>query len=429
MTQDLYRLHAHVAAEQIRQGKLKPSELMQAYLQRVAELEPTVGAFQTINTEAALETAHALDKQPPEGLLFGLPVGVKDIIDTVEMPTTYGSPIYAHHQPIWDAPCVVNTKEQGGFVMGKTVSTEFAFYHPGKAANPHNLAHTPGGSSSGSAAALAAHMVPLAFGTQTSSSIYRPASFCGVVGYKPSFGLINRVNVKQLSDSLDTVGTMGHCVADVALLAAAASRRHDLVLPSEPVIATPRVGLFRTPQWDQADADCQQNVLDCAQQLSAAGVSVVEIDAPAVFSSLLDAQIDIMVAESALSLSFEYHSHRALCSERLINAIEEGYATTVERLFAARAIVKEAQAALASLFADVDVLLAPAAAGQAPHGLDKTGDPIFGRIWTALGNPGLTLPYGHGATGLPIGVLLTGAQDQDRAFLQMAQTLESKLHR
>lgn len=429
MTKHLHQLHAHTAAAQIRDGKLKPSALMQAYVERVAELEPTVGAFQTINTESALQKASALDKQPPEGLLFGLPVGIKDIIDTVEMPTTYGSPIYANHQPAWDAPCVVNTKEQGGLVMGKTVSTEFAFFHPGKTANPHNLEHTPGGSSSGSAAALAAHMVPLAFGTQTSSSIYRPASFCGVVGYKPSFGLINRVNVKQLSDSLGTVGTMAHCVADVALLAAAASRRHDLVLPTEPVAATPRVGLFRTLEWDQADADCQQTVLDCAQQLSTAGVSVVEVDAPAVFSSLLEAQLDIMLAEAALSLSYEYRAHRELCSERLLSALEEGYTTNIERLFAARAAINKARAALAGIFTDVDVLLAPVAVGQAPHGLDKTGDPLFGRIWTALGNPGLSLPYGHGATGLPIGVLFTGAQDQDRGFLQMAQTLEAKLRR
>lgn len=429
MTQALYRLHAHTAAAMIRNGKLKPSTLMQAYVDRVAELEPTVGAFESINSEAALQKAIALDKQTPKGLLFGLPIGVKDLIDTVDMTTTYGSPIYAKHQPIADAVCIVHTKAQGGLVLGKTVSTEFAWRSAGKTANPHNLKHTPGGSSSGSAAALAAHMVPLAFGSQTSSSIYRPASFCGVVGYKPSFGMMNRVGIKPLADSLDTLGTMAHCVADVALLAAAAGRRHDLVLPSEPMANSPRVGLFRTPQWDHASPETQAIVLECAERFSQAGIQVVTIDSPPEFESLLEAQIIIMEAEAAMSLSDEYSAHRDQCSARLIKAIERGYTIEIERLFAARDVVKKAIAALEEIFKDVDVLLSPPAAGEAPEGLEATGDPMFGRIWSALGNPGLTLPYGHGATGMPIGVLLTGAKDQDRAFLHMAQTLEAKARR
>ena len=429
MTQALYRLHAHTAAAMIRDGKLKPSTLMQAYVDRVAELEPTVGAFEAINTEAALKKAIALDKQTPKGLLFGLPIGVKDLIDTVDMPTTYGSPIYANHQPVSDAVCIVHTKAQGGLILGKTVSTEFAWRNAGKTANPHQLKHTPGGSSSGSAAALAAHMVPLAFGSQTSSSIYRPASFCGVAGYKPSFGMMNRVGVKPLADSLDTLGTMGHCVADVALLAAAAGRRHDLVLPTDPIATPVRVGLFRTPQWDHASPETQANVLECAERLSQAGVRVASVDSPPAFESLLEAQIVIMEAEAAMSLSDEYSAHRDQCSARLIKAIERGYTIEIERLFAARDVVKKAIAALEEIFKDVDVLLSPPAAGEAPEGLEATGDPMFGRIWSALGNPGLTLPYGHGATGLPIGVLLTGARDQDRAFLHMAQTLEAKWRR
>jgi len=429
MTRALYRLHAHTAATMIRDGKLKPSTLMQAYVDRVAELEPTVGAFEAINTEAAIQKANALDRQTPKGLLFGLPIGVKDLIDTVDMPTTYGSPIYANHQSVSDAVCIVHTKAEGGLVLGKTVSTEFAWRNAGKTANPHRLKHTPGGSSSGSAAALAAHMVPLAFGSQTSSSIYRPASFCGVVGYKPSFGMINRVGVKPLADSLDTLGTMGHCVADVALLAAAAGRRHDLVLPSEPIATHPRIGLFRTPQWDHASAETQAIVLECAERLSQSGIRVTTVDSPPAFESLLQAQVTIMEAEAAMSLSDEYSAHRDQCSERLVKAIERGYTIEIDRLFVARNVVRNAIAALEEIFREVDVLLSPPAAGEAPEGLEATGDPMFGRIWSALGNPGLTLPYGHGATGLPIGVLLTGARDQDRAFLHMAQTLETKLRR
>jgi len=427
MTQNLHLLPAHVAVARISQGTLKPSDLMQAYVARVAELEPTVGAFEALNTETALKQARALDDQPASGLLFGLPLGIKDLIDTVDLPTTYGSAIYPHHQPVADAVCVVHSKAQGGLIMGKTVTTEFAWRYPGKTANPHNIKHTPGGSSSGSAAAVAAHMVPLAFGSQTSSSIYRPASYCGVVGYKPSFGTINRVGAKPLADSFDTLGTMGHCVADVALLAAAAGRRHDLVLSAEPVAATPRVGLFRTAEWGHADAETQKIVLACAQQLSEAGVNVVSVEIPPIFESLVQAQIDIMEAEAAMSLSDEYSAHRDRCSERLITAIERGYAIDIERLFAARDVIKKSIAALEDIFKDVDVLLSPAAAGEAPVGLEATGNPMFGRIWSALGNPGLTLPYGQGTQGLPIGVLLAGASGQDRAFLQMAQTLEAKL--
>ena len=427
MTKDLHRLPAHIAVTQISQGHLKPSVLMQAYLERIAEMEPTVGAFQMIDVDACLARSRVLDDQSPQGLLFGLPVGVKDLIDTADMPTTYGSPIYAGHQPAWDAPCVVHTKAQGGVVMGKTVTTEFAIYHPGKTANPHNPSHTPGGSSSGSAAAVAAHMVALAFGTQTAASIYRPAAFCGIVGYKPTFGTINRVGVKQLGDSLDTIGTMANNVTDAALLAAAASRRHDLVLNQQPTDALPKVGLFRTSQWEQADPASQQAVLDSARKWSEQGVQVVHIDATAIFAALLQAQIDIMVAESAQALSYEYAQHRALCSPRLVSVIEEGYNVDFDRLQAARSVVRQARAELEQIFRSVDVLLAPAAKGEAPYGLDATGDPVFGRIWSALGNPGLTLPAGLGPRGLPVGVLLTGPHDQDRAFLQAAQRLESLL--
>jgi len=430
MTQNPNQLHllpAHIAATQISQGQLKPSVLMQAYLEQVAARESTVGAFQWIDTELCLQKARALDDQAPHGLLFGLPVGVKDLIDTIDMPTTYGSPIYANHQPAWDAPCVVHTKAQGGVVMGKTVTTEFAIFHPGKTANPHNPAHTPGGSSSGSAAAVAAHMVPLAFGTQTAASVYRPAAFCGVVGYKPTFGVINRVGAKQLSDSWDTIGTMGRCVADAALLAAAASRRHELLVSNQPIDNLPRVGLFRTPQWDQADADSQAAVLDCAQRLRDQGVTVIDIDAGAIFAALVQAQIDIMLAESAQALSFEYAAHRALCSPRLVTVIEEGYTIDIDRLQAARDVVRQARAALAGIFNGVDLLLSPAAKGRAPEGLQATGDPIFGRIWSALGNPGLTLPWEKASAGLPLGVLLTGAYDKDKSFLQAAQRIESLL--
>jgi hypothetical protein len=218
-------------------------------------------------------------------------------------------------------------------------------------------------------------------------------------------------------------------IATPSEAAAAAGRRHDLVLPSEPIATSVRVGLFRTPQWDHASTETKATVLECAERLSQAGIRVTSIDSPPAFESLLQAQIVIMEAEAAMSLSDEYSAHQDLCSERLIKSIERGFTIEIDRLLAARDVVRKAIASLEEIFKEVDVLLSPPAAGEAPEGLEATGDPMFGRIWSALGNPGITLPYGHGATGLPIGVLFTGARDQDRAFLHMAQTLEAKLRR
>ena len=427
MMSDLHKLPATVAAKRIREGTLQPSELMRAYLERISELETDIKAFKTINVDDCIDKARALDKQKPEGLLFGIPVGVKDLIDTVDFPTGYGSPIYDRHQPSWDAPCVVQVQQHGGIIMGKTVTTEFAIYHPGKTANPHNIAHTPGGSSSGSAAAVAAQFVPFAFGTQTAASIYRPAAYCGVVGYKPTFGLINRAGVKPLAESFDTVGALANHVADAALLAAAASGAHHLLLPESPVTAKPRIGLFKTAQWELADADSQAAVLDCVKHLTRKGLEIVDIECPEIFKSLADAQVDIMMAEAAQALRFEYVRHRGLCSEKLVGVIEQGDSINQQRLEHAHAIVDQARQALRALFNDVDLLLSPAATGPAPLGLAATGDPIFGRIWSALGNPGIVLPYTKSASGLPIGVLLSGPHSADQSLLMAGQYIEALL--
>ena len=422
----LHQLPVHTAVSLMGQGKLKPSQLVSAYIEQIEQRESDVGAFIHLDVQHALDQAHALDSAPPNGLLFGVPIGVKDIIDTVDMPTAYGSAIYAKHQPVTDAACVNEARRNGAVVMGKTVSTEFAIFHPGKTANPHNLAHTPGGSSSGSAAAVGADMLPLAFGTQTAASVFRPASFCGVVGYKPSFGLIQRVGVKTLSETFDTVGVMGRSVMDVALFAAAASRRHDLIPDSEITVAgKPTVGLFHTAHWDMAEPASQAAVLGFADRLRQKGVTVELIDVPAVFGELLQAQTDVMLVEAAIALGYEFTHKKALCSPKLIEVIETGNAITLDRLQAARDTITDARAALKDIFAQVDVLLSPAAPGEAPEGLQATGDPVFGRSWSALATPGLTLPGAIGPKGLPIGVLLCGAQTQDRQFLRAAQVLEA----
>ena len=420
----LHEWPAHVAAASIQQGKLKPSQLMAAYADRIEAFESKVGAFIHLDVERALRHASLLDSQTPQGLLFGIPIGVKDIIDTARMPTSYGSPIYEGHRPAADAACVNEASLQGAVVMGKTVTTEFAIFHPGKTANPHNLAHTPGGSSSGSAAAVAAHMVPLAFGTQTAASVFRPSSFCGVVGYKPSYGLIQRGGVKTLAESFDTVGLIGNCVMDVALFAAAASRRHELIPGAAVDRQTPTVGLFRTSHWDAAEPASQAAVLGLADRLRRQGVKVIDIEAPAVFKDLLQAQTDAMLAEAAIALGYEYTHKKSLCSPKLVEVIETGNAMTWERVQAANETIVQARAAIRDVFRGVDVLLSPAAPGEAPEGLSATGDPVFGRSWSALRTPGLTLPGAVGPKGLPIGVLLCGPQGQDRAFLAAALAIE-----
>src|SRR3954453_15767712 len=246
---DPLSLSAHQAAREIAAGQLRAEALMTACLERIAAREPEIGAWQYLDPEAALEAARRCDASAPSGPLHGIPIAVKDLIDTADMPTGYGSGIYARHRPGSDAACVALARAAGAIVMGKTVTTEFACFMPGKTANPRNPQHTPGGSSSGSAAAVADLMAPLAFGTQTAGSVIRPAAFCGIVGYKPSFGTIPRAGVKMLCDSLDTIGTMARNVADAAFFAGVIAGRPELrdVAPSE---APPLFGLYRTPMWD-----------------------------------------------------------------------------------------------------------------------------------------------------------------------------------
>jgi amidase len=239
------------AAAAIAANRLGAEDYAAAWLERVAAREGEVGAFQHFDREALLAAARRCDNEPPRGPLHGIPVAVKDVIDTFDMPTGYGSPIYREHQPTTDAACVALARAAGAVVFGKTVSTEFAYFTPGKTTNPHNPAHTPGGSSSGSAAAVGAGMVPLAFGTQTAGSILRPASYCGAVGYKPSFGLVPRAGVKALAGSLDTVGVMSRSVADAAFFIGVLTDRRALRDIAAPL--PPRIGLCRTPMWDEAE--------------------------------------------------------------------------------------------------------------------------------------------------------------------------------
>src|SRR4051794_8242334 len=313
---DLRNLHAREAARLIAERRITSEALVQGYLDHIASREPIVGAWQYLDPNKALATARQRDNEPPRGPLHGVPIAVKDLIDTVDMPTAYGSPIYRGHRPAADASCVALARAAGAVVLGKTVTTEFAAFTPGKTANPRNPAHTPGGSSSGSAAAVADRMAPLAFGTQTAGSVIRPATFCGIVGYKPSFGTIPRAGVKMLCDSLDTVGTMARNVADAAFFAGVVAGRpelRDIALTEAP----PRFGLYRTPMWDEAGPEVATALDHARAALERAGARVEEIAVPEQHRRLTEAQQSIMGFELVRGLAYERLQHGAELSPPL----------------------------------------------------------------------------------------------------------------
>lgn len=422
----LNTLSAVEAARQIAAKKITSEALVGDCLERIAAREGDVAAWEYLDRDAALAQARAADAGPPRGLLHGLPLGVKDLIDTVDTPTAYGSPVYAGHRPAWDAACVALARAAGGIVMGKTVTTEFAAFYPGKTRNPHHPGHTPGGSSSGSAAAVADYMVPLAFGTQTAGSVIRPAAYCGVVGYKPSFGLISRVGIKALSDTLDTIGTIARTVPDAALLAAAVSGRADLLV--ERPLATPlRVGICRTYEWKQALPETVTAFERAAEKLAAAGIAVKEIKLPPTYANLVQAQTDIQLAEQSQSLAHERLTHWPQLSARLQGILEAGLQIAPGRYDAAQTLARNCRRSLTDVFTDCDVLLAPSAPGAAPAGLAMTGDPLFCRIWTLLRVPCVSIPVATAASGLPVGLQVVGAFGSDAQTLAAAHSLHQVL--
>jgi Asp-tRNA(Asn)/Glu-tRNA(Gln) amidotransferase A subunit family amidase len=423
---ELNRLNATAAARKLAAREITAVELVSDCLERIAEREPTVHAWTHVDADAALKRARALDAGSSTGLLHSLPIGVKDLLDTVDMPTCYGSPIYADHHPAADASSVALARAAGAIVVGKTVTTEFATFHPGPTCNPRNPLHTPGGSSSGSGAAVADWMVPLAFGSQTAGSIIRPAAFCGVVGYKPTYGTINRVGAKMISDTLDTLGVLARTVADAGLFVAALSDRRELAI-DETATDAPRIGLARTYEWDRAQAETMAAFEEVGRRLSAAGASVRDLTLPEPFAALAEAQASIMVAEVAKCLSHEWLVHRDRLSSELVTMIEAGLAVTPERYDAAQSAARTGRRLLREVFSECDVVIAPSAIGEAPIGIQATGDPLFSRIWTLLRTPCVHVPCALGSHGLPLGVTVAGPIHADRTTLMAANWVQAKI--
>lgn len=423
---DPNRLSARAAAQAISSRKLSSVELVTACLKRIEVREPAVKAWTFLDADKALADARARDGEAPRGPLHGVPIAVKDIIDTADMPTEYGSPIYAGRQPVWDAACVALVKAAGGIVLGKTVTTEFAARHPGKTANPHNPAHTPGGSSSGSAAAVADFMVPVGFATQTAGSITRPAAFCGAVGFKPSFATYAVAGIKPYAASFDTLGTITRHVGDALLMWEALQAAP---LPeSPPALTRPRVGLCHTPFWGAAEPAAVEAFQVAGRKLAAAGYDLDIVELPSWFESLNRVHGQIQAYEGARAFAHEFAPpHRDGLSTYLREMIEGGRRILPRDYLAARAAMARARHEFASVIERYDMLMAPAAPGEAPASLGTTGDPVFNRLWTLLHVPSVSLPVMMGPQGLPLGVQLIGRLDGDIDLLRLACGVEEIL--
>ena len=403
-------------------GSFTATEYLRACLDRIAGRETEIGAWTYVAKERALEQAATADGSPGPSVLQGIPIAIKDIIDTHDMPTEHGSPIYKGSIPAADAACVAMLRRAGAIVLGKTVTPEFAAVTPGRTANPHNLKHTPGGSSSGSAAAVADFMVPAAIGTQTVGSTIRPASYCGVVGYMPSHQILPVQGVKVQAGSLDNLGILTRSVADVALVANAILGGE--ALRAEPLAHAPRIGFCPSPHWPQAQAATRQVMEEATALLRGAGASVETVELPANFDAVLDAHWTILAFEFARAMAYEFYNHADKLSPRLVGLLERGFATPFSDYTAACALAAARQREFAPIVGAYDVLLTPAAAGEAPEGLTAPSDLLFQRFWTMLHVPTITLPGFTGPQHLPVGIQLIGPQFEDTKLLRAAAWIE-----
>jgi Asp-tRNA(Asn)/Glu-tRNA(Gln) amidotransferase A subunit family amidase len=422
----LNRLSAIELLDGIRASRFTAGEIAEDVLARIKERDQVIHAWQHLSPERVAERADVLDAADRPGPLHGIPVGIKDIMNTGDMPTAYGSSIYAGHQPAADAAVVTLLRNAGANIIGKTVTTEFAYFQPGPTVNPVDLACTPGGSSSGSAAAVADYMVPVAFGSQTAGSINRPASYCGIVGYKPSYGVHSLAGIKPFSHSLDTLGWMARSVDDVALVRSALLRipySNAKVTLKDP----PRIGFCRTWEWAAAGPDSRASLEFARERFTAGGADVVAVDLPELFMSAVESQKIIMAFEAAQSLAPEWSNHREFLSDPLASLIEQGIACSLEDYASARTHATECRAAIANVFDGYDALLTPGVTGEAPEGHAATGDPIFSRLWTLLHLPSVSVPGFHGSHGRPVGVQLIGRMMQDENLLRVASWCHKRL--
>ncbi|ESR26603.1 amidase [Lutibaculum baratangense] len=439
---ELTAMSATALAELIAKGTVTAVEATKAHLDRIDECDGEIGAWEHLDREFALRQAAMLDKHRASGAaigpLHGVPVGIKDIIDVEGLPCEHGTPLDAGRRPAKDAHLVSRLRQSGAVILGKTVTTELAVFAPNRTTNPHDATRTPGGSSQGSAAAVAAHMAPLSVGTQTHGSVIRPASYCGVVGFKPSYGLISRAGVLTQSPTLDTIGGFSRTIEDVALLTDAMCGFDEddtamrlVAAPQLRATATSRpplrpvLAFVRTPVWDQAEADVHQGFEELVAEL---GDCIEEVELPSPFQRAVELQRVIQMAEIARHYGPYYDRGREQLSPTMQGLIEEGRRVLAVDHMLARDWIKILYAGLEQVFERFDAIVTPAAVGEAPVGLESTGSPVFSTLWTYCGVPALTIPLLSGSHGMPIGVQLVGARGRDGRLLRTGRWLVEHLN-
>ncbi len=419
------RLSARETAEGVRSGALSAQAVAETCLAGIAARDGTVMAWEFLDPDLVRLQARAVDGTAGKGALAGVPVGVKDVIDTADMPTALGSPIHAGRRPVADARCVALLRAAGAVVVGKTVTCEFAGPAPGKTANPRDPSRTPGGSSSGSAAAVADGMVPIALGTQTGGSVIRPSSYCGVLGYKPSFGEFDLGGVFPAAPSFDTLGIHARIADDVALVASVLSERP--VASAAPSGRPPAVGIARTWLWDRASPETRKAVEEAARRMEKAGANVSDVELDGRFRELGELRGRINAVERARTLRREWTGDRDRISPVMRATVAEGLAIPKADYERARRFLADCRKAGDAAFGTRDVFLCPAVDGVAPPGLDDTGNPRFQSLWTMLGTPAATLPAGTGPGGLPVGVQLVAPRRRDGVLLDVLRWAEGVL--
>jgi Asp-tRNA(Asn)/Glu-tRNA(Gln) amidotransferase A subunit family amidase len=422
----LNELSAAEIARGIAAKKFTCEAVVRDCLDRIAAREPAVHAWANIDPDYALMQARALDRMPSsKGPLHGVPLGVKDIINTEHYPTEMGSPIYKGNRSFGDAACVALARMAGVVIMGKTVTAEFAGMHPGPTANPHNPAHTPGGSSSGSGAAVADFHIPAAYGTQTGGSVLRPASYCGCIGTKPTFNLINRQGICFAAETLDTIGLLTRTVDDADLIVSVLVNKTPAYIRLD---SPPRIGLCRTPLWDTAEEPTRHAVEDAAKRLAAAGASVKEIVLPKEFEQLYyTARETINNYERSKSMAADWQHHPDKISKVLGDRIKKGFAMKHEEYIAALQLAERCRTNIGAAFEGIDAILSPCVNGEPPKGLNHAGEPGFQQFWTVLNGPTMSLPTHKGPQGLPVGIQLVAARYRDDHLFACARWVMDRL--
>ncbi len=420
------KLSVSAALREMSEGKLTSEDLLRSCLERVGEREKDIQAWVTLDREAALQNARTSDAAGRHGLIGGIPVALKDIIDTADLGTEYNSTIYKNHRPTSDAACVTALKEAGSIIIGKTVTTTFAHRNPGPTRNPHNNDHSPGGSSSGSAAAVADFMVPLAIGTQTGGSVLRPGAYCGILGYKPAFDAINFGGVKQISPSLDTLGFYVRSLDDIPIAGAALQGKSKPLAVADDA-SCPKIVLVRTTSWKKAQKCGRDLVEDVFAKLGVAGAAIRELDLPPPFPDLFDAHTVIGAVEALPALAWEIENAWEDIPEPTQKLIEEGRGYDLISYQKAAALGEECRRMLPNLIAEDEIILTLPAPGEAPEGLASTGSAEFNRLWTFLHLPCLTVPVDLGPTGLPLGVQLIARRSSEPHLLATARWVANQL--